>query len=1324
MILMLALFCIPWAANAQQRLPYSYGFEDNDLATDGWTTQNPSGLNASEFGIIGTAAQTGDYGFRFSSYNDRGASTQYLISPELNAPRGVVVQFSYMASSGYTSGETFQVGYSTTDDNISSFTFGTANNATNTTWAQTEEILLPAGTKYVAVYYSANYQYHLYVDDFTFAEPPACIPATNLAVTNDGQTATVTWDGTAANNFIVTVNGGTPATGQTSPYTFNVDLSTTYEVVVMADCGADGTSDPVSTSFTTPDCLNGRVIEYTLEDSYGDGWNGNAIQVYEGCGNLIATLTIESGSSETGTLTLCGDYYEFIWVNGSYASETSFTFSEGGNTLFTKPSSVSDGLVLYTIGSQSCVKPTGLAESNITINSADLSWTGSSDSYMVEYTPWNPAGTDVLPTATMTTYTFPLNGTGTGNVVIRHYDVTNMFRLIVDDIVVKDANGNVIYSEDFETSGGSMPAEFTSVDMDGDGYGWEVVSNSQSYVNGSYGLSSASWTSNAGALFPDNWIILSGIQLGGSISFQARGQDPNFAAEKFCVYVCANADAQQESAASTSYTLGSVNPLTPFTPYSWSVKGICGNDESCPSFTNIFITLDDVMVFTTEGDWNDTANWDANRIPTADDKVRLDANATIGNGVVAYAKKIVSASTGTVTIKDGGQLKQSETAVVTIEKKILGYGEGNGNWNLITTPLTTTLFDQQTDWAYVDIMSSATYDLYSFNPAQELEWANFNNSANTSDDFTRLYNGQGYLYANAAGDTLHFTGSTAVKSLNNIVTEDFEYDGTSTDDWNGWKLVGNPFTCNGYINYVDANDNSLPFKMYVMNAEGNGFELATSNVLAPLTAALINVSTSGKIQYSSEPLEATISSSIDVPCLPAAHGETTDQNACEPTPACFKILVDETNTEWSEDFEGYDVTTTLPERWTGVLPTCWTVPVQYTGTTDTLPQVYQGFNTTDEGLYSLRMHFRYMLAMPELDENVDLGKLRMNLNVRQPYYAYKLQIGIITDMDNPETSFVPVAVVNNSGKNMTNFECGFTSVSDLVGAGRHIAFKNIGGSTNDLYCTNYLDDITLTYVNVDDLECEIYPDYTEDFEAYEVSAEPNCWEVITEDAALESTTRPQVYAGFNTTPSGSKSLRMKNRCVYAMPELLDYPISNFTMTFNLRQPKSIYRLQVGVVDEEGNFQALKTFKCPNTTDFEEMSVNFANFDLTGNRIAFRNTLVPGTGKRTDYLDYSINYIDDINFTYEARGRNESNAGAFEAEGSLEDIAVYPNPTTGNLYIDAIGIQKVECYNQMGQLVRVYDNVRNSIDLNNLSEGVYTLRITVPQGVTMRKVVKR
>ena len=431
---------------------------------------------------------------------------------------------------------------------------------------------------------------------------------------------------------------------------------------------------------------------------------------------------------------------------------------------------------------------------------------------------------------------------------------------------------------------------------------------------------------------------------------------------------------------------------------------------------------------------------------------------------------------------------------------------------------------------------------------------------------------------------------------------------------------------------------------------------------------------------------------------------------------CSKILVDAQNPEWIENFENYDITTT--ERWTGVEPACWTLVEQYSGTPDTLPQVYRGFNTTEDGQYSLRMHFNYLYAMPELDGDVDLSKVRLSLNVRQPYVRYKLQIGVMDDLENPD-SFVPVALVNYSDKNMNHFECGF---ENYTGTGRYIAFKNIGNSSSDPYCTNYLDDVTLTYVNID--VCGIAAlVFEEPFEDYAAGSEPYCWEVIKEDAPLGSSTRPQVYAGFNTSLNGSNSLCMTNRCIYAMPEFLDgYDVSDYTMTLNLRQPKSVYRLQVGLVDEEGNFTVVKTLK--SGTTMEEKTVDFSGWGGYGNRIAFRNTLVPGTGRSTDYLDYSINYIDDINLTYEARGRNESNAGAIDAEGSLEDIAVYPNPTTGNLYIDAIGIQKVECYNQMGQLVRVYDNVRNSIDLNNLSEGVYTLRITVPQGVTMRKVVKK
>ena len=451
------------------------------------------------------------------------------------------------------------------------------------------------------------------------------------------------------------------------------------------------------------------------------------------------------------------------------------------------------------------------------------------------------------------------------------------------------------------------------------------------------------------------------------------------------------------------------------------------------------------------------------------------------------------------------------------------------------------------------------------------------------------------------------------------------------------------------------------------------------------------------------------------------------------TPAAdckIRVNVDE---PWVEDFEGYDITTTLPERWTGVLPDCWYVAEQYTGTADTLPQVYEGFNSTEDGQYSLRMHFRYMLAMPELDESVDLSKVRMSMYVRQPYYKYKLQIGVMTDLED-ESTFVPVAVVNNSTKSLTYFECGFGAAKNITGPGRYIVFKTIGGSEGDLYCTNYLDDITLAYVAD---ECELTINdlpYTENFEDYtsllgETNVEPYCWEVVMEDAAIESVSKPQLYSHFNTTEGGLYTLRMKNRCVYAGPVLGDdINVNDLTMTFQLRQPKSIYRLQVGLVDEQNNFTSLKTIKCT-STDMQEFTLNFSELmnNLTEDvvlptRIAFRNTLVPGAGMDVDYLDYSYNYIDDIVLDLASRQRiGESENGSVESD--LDNIVVYPNPTTGKLYIDAIDVQKVECYNQMGQLVGMYNNARD-IDLGSLAEGVYTLRVTVPQGVTVRKVVKQ
>ncbi len=152
-----------WGA---QSLPYSYGFEDFNLATDGWTTQNPSGYNSGEFGIVGAAKKTGYYGFRFSAYSGKVDNTQYLISPELDAAAGLDLTFYYKASNSYGT-EKFKVGYSTTDADVASFTWGEENSTNSTSWLKFEGSF-PAGTKYVAIYYYSNYQYRLFVDDFEF----------------------------------------------------------------------------------------------------------------------------------------------------------------------------------------------------------------------------------------------------------------------------------------------------------------------------------------------------------------------------------------------------------------------------------------------------------------------------------------------------------------------------------------------------------------------------------------------------------------------------------------------------------------------------------------------------------------------------------------------------------------------------------------------------------------------------------------------------------------------------------------------------------------------------------------------------------------------------------------------------------------------------------------------------------------------------------------------------------------------------------------------------------------------------------------------------
>ena len=218
--------------------------------------------------MVDQAANTGWYQnnkFRFFYSTN---PPQYLISPEfVTEDRQIMVEFDYWK---HTSGtETFHLGYSTTTKEVSAFTFLEEVTVTNTS-ALTYSKNLPAGVKYVAIKYTANDQYYLYIDNFTVSEyvAPACATPTTLNNATDitPAGATFTWEGDADFFQYICVAGGTAETDidwaaatkvakAVAPAANQAVISGkaagTYDFHVRSWCSDSEQSDALKKSFTT-----------------------------------------------------------------------------------------------------------------------------------------------------------------------------------------------------------------------------------------------------------------------------------------------------------------------------------------------------------------------------------------------------------------------------------------------------------------------------------------------------------------------------------------------------------------------------------------------------------------------------------------------------------------------------------------------------------------------------------------------------------------------------------------------------------------------------------------------------------------------------------------------------------------------------------------------------------------------------------------------------------------------------------------------------------------------------------------------------------------
>ena len=221
-----------------------------------------------------------------------------------------------------------------------------------------------------------------------------------------GDEAEVSWNSDAP-SFNISVNN-VVTNNVTSPYTLTgLDLNTTYTVSVQAVCDATSTSDWTNpASFTTDACMLEDQCNITIvgADSYGDGWNGNAINIIQN-GVTIGTFTLNNGSNYTETYSVCtGIPVSFSWIEGLYAYEASFEIRDGGNSVvyIGNGTDLVEDSIFFTLNSAcpSCMPATELTVDTTTENSITISWTGTAASYDI----YN--GENFVENVTTTSYTF------------------------------------------------------------------------------------------------------------------------------------------------------------------------------------------------------------------------------------------------------------------------------------------------------------------------------------------------------------------------------------------------------------------------------------------------------------------------------------------------------------------------------------------------------------------------------------------------------------------------------------------------------------------------------------------------------------------------------------------------------------------------------------------------------------------------------------------------------------------------------------------------------------------------------------------------------
>ena len=638
-----------------------------------------------------------------------------------------------------------------------------------------------------------------------------------------------------------------------------------YEVKVQGNCGSNGLSEwtdviPFTTDIAcaVPTGLAKSNVKSTSVDL---SWTSDA----------SAWVVAYKAASDTDFTEV--DANENPYTLSGLDPDTDYTVKVKANCGGGDGVSEYSSTITFTT-LEACAQPTDVAISNIGHSTATVTWTGDSPSFTVRYnvpayvdgvdehfntssipTDWeNKSGllSTVMGGTALTSGSQWSFGTSNGNGVFDSHARINIY-----GSGSSERHGWLITPSLTLASGSTFTFDLALTAYSGTLGAPETTGTDDRFVVLITTDNMATWTilrewNNSGSTYVYNDITCSATgenvsidlssYVGQTVRIAFYGEstvsnaDNNLHIDNVAIGVAVPASTPQTVTATT--TTADLTGLTAGTTYEVVVIPSCNSTlESTPvNFTTI---ADNVKIFITEGDWNTASNWDGG-IPTITDNAILRANATITTGV-ATAKKITKegSTTPTLTI-NGGQLQTDNSVSAIVKKTIEGYGTGTGKYVLIANPLSSGL--SSSDMTTAGLLSGS-FDFYSWDVTKAEEWRNYE-----AGGFSYMYNGTGYLYANADDTPLTFTGT--VKANNEDVENNLTFATSGTiPEFNGWNLYGNPFVCNAYLTLIKGTEDPA-MAYYRMNTAGTGFEASTAPI-APMEGVFVQATASGqKVKFS------------------------------------------------------------------------------------------------------------------------------------------------------------------------------------------------------------------------------------------------------------------------------------------------------------------------------------------------------------------------------------------------------------------------------------------------------------------------------------------